>query len=147
MKKLVFMSLVLALSLGAGCAKNVHKDWFAYDGSRSDATVKLAITWNPALEIPQDDREQADALAAEKCKVWGYEGGGIVRLHHPALYAVCQRLWRDDLRPDAGRDRLSVHWDPQPEPAEAGGQGHQAVMEKAGKTPGLCLFWRVNHAG
>ena len=81
MKKLVFMSLVLALSLGAGCAKNVHKDWFAIDGSRADATVKVAMTWNPQTEIPQGEREQADKLAEEKCKVWGYTGaemfGGI----------------------------------------------------------------------
>lgn len=100
MKKLVFMSLVLALSLGAGCAKKVHKDWFAIDGSRADATVKVALTWNPQVEIPQSEREQADALAAEKCKVWGYTGaemfGGInqrcTQMGNNGFAVVCYQM-------------------------------------------------------
>ena len=99
-KKLLLVCLLLSVSLGARCAQKVHKDWFAHDGSRSDAIVKLAITWNPAMEIPQADRGQADALAAAKCRVWGYTGaepfGSIVQrctqMGHNGYSVVCYQM-------------------------------------------------------
>ncbi len=67
-----------------GCAKPVHKDWFAMGGSKSDATVKLGVSWNPNTEQPETSRQQADSLAAQKCRTWGYEGAeafGSVNQH------------------------------------------------------------------
>lgn len=83
MKSLVTLFLLAAMgSMLAGCAKPVHKDWFAHDGSKADGTVKMALTWNPNIEIPQEEREQAKRVAVEKCKAWGYtdaeEFGGMV---------------------------------------------------------------------
>lgn len=56
-----------------GCAKPVQKEWFAHDGSKADGTVKMAMTWNPNTEKPQSQKEQAQRVATEKCRAWGYE--------------------------------------------------------------------------
>lgn len=63
----------MAVAVGAGCAKPVHKDWMAMGGSRSDATVKLGYTWNPNNEKPETSQQQAIDLATQKCQTWGYE--------------------------------------------------------------------------
>ena len=85
MRKLVLLGiLVLAFSLGAGCAvqKPAPKNWIPVGGSKADATVKMAYTWNPFLEKPIVQEQQAIALASQKCQTWGYEraepfGGAI----------------------------------------------------------------------
>ena len=78
MKKMItlFLSLITITLVGCG-AKQVHKDWYALDGSRADATVKVALSWNPEREIPQSDKSQADKIAEERCKAWGYSGAEI----------------------------------------------------------------------
>lgn len=66
-----------------GCAKPVQKEWFAQGGSRADGTVQMALTWNPALEKPQAQQEQAQRIAIEKCQAWGYADaepfGGVIK--------------------------------------------------------------------
>ena len=76
MKKL-FLALVLAavFAFGAGCAvqKPTPKEWTAVGGSKADATVKMAYTWQPFLEKPIVQEQQAIELASKKCQTWGYE--------------------------------------------------------------------------
>ena len=60
------MGIIFAALIG--CAKPVHKDWFAMGGSKSDATVKLGVSWNPNTEQPETSRQQSDSLAAQKCR-------------------------------------------------------------------------------
>lgn len=75
MRKLIcLLVLAMAVALGAGCAKPVHKDWMAIGGSRSDATVKMGYVWNPQNEKPETSQQQAIDLAAQKCRTWGYDG-------------------------------------------------------------------------
>ena len=71
-----FIPVVLALGmiLGTGCATKVHKEWLALGGSKADATVRLAVVWNPQIEIPEYSELQASELAAQKCQTWGYAG-------------------------------------------------------------------------
>lgn len=72
------MAALMALS---GCARPVHKDPVALGGSKSDATVRIGIVWNPDREIPETTPGAALALAEAKCRAWGYEGaeafGGV----------------------------------------------------------------------
>jgi len=72
---------VLGVFLVSGCA--VQKDWVATGGSRADATVRLSYEYG-AFESPQVSDAQADMLAAQRCKTWGYEGaepfGGITQV-------------------------------------------------------------------
>lgn len=70
--KNVFLLAVVGCAL-LGCAKPVQKEWFAHDGSKADGTVKMAMTWNPNTEKPQSQQEQAQRVATEKCRAWGYE--------------------------------------------------------------------------
>ena len=75
MKKSTFLGFFLTFTLLTGCgAKQVHKNWYALDGSRADATVKVALSWNPEKEVPLSDQNQADKIAEERCKAWGYNG-------------------------------------------------------------------------
>ena len=62
------------LILGTGCATKVHKEWLAIGGSKADATVRLAVVWNPQIAIPEYSELQASELAAQKCQTWGYAG-------------------------------------------------------------------------
>lgn len=70
----IFLFLSLVSIALIGCAKTVQKEWFAHDGSKADGTVKLALTWNPNLEKPQAQQEQAQHVATKKCQAWGYAG-------------------------------------------------------------------------
>lgn len=90
MRKLI---LLLALAVGlAGCAKKtVTKDWAALGGSRADAVVKLAYSYNPASEIPQVSQSQAQELAERKCAVWGYSGAEPFG----TVFEQCQRSLSD----------------------------------------------------
>lgn len=74
MKKIknTLLLAIMGLTLAA-CAKPVQKEWFAHDGSKADGTIKMALTWNPNLEKPQSQKEQAQRVATEKCQAWGYE--------------------------------------------------------------------------
>lgn len=74
-KKLLCLFAVLAMFAMTGCAKKVvQKEWLAVGGSRADATVTLAVSWNPQQETPQFAKAQADDLAKQKCQQWGYSG-------------------------------------------------------------------------
>lgn len=70
----IFLLFSLVSITLIGCAKTVQKEWFAHDGSKADGTVKLALTWNPNLEQPQAQKEQAQNVATKKCQAWGYAG-------------------------------------------------------------------------
>ena len=70
----IFLLFNLACFALIGCAKTVQKEWVAHDGSKADGTVKLALTWNPNLEKPQAQLEQAQHVATKKCQAWGYAG-------------------------------------------------------------------------
>lgn len=73
--KYVVQAIMCVMFLGmlAGCTKPVHKDWIPVGGSKSDATVKLAYTYDPNYENPIVQEEQAVDLAIRKCRTWGYE--------------------------------------------------------------------------
>lgn len=74
--KLVQLCMIIAsisLLCLTGCAKKVQKDWFATSGSRSDARIKMAYTYNPQFEIPVVRLEQAIEVATQKCQSWGYD--------------------------------------------------------------------------
>ncbi len=74
MKRLLFGSLLtLALLLTAACARQVPKEWVPIDGSRMDGNVIVALSWNPQTEKPIHELAQADRVAAERCRRWGYE--------------------------------------------------------------------------
>ncbi|MGE9999888.1 YecR family lipoprotein [Desulfovibrio sp. SGI.133] len=74
MKKTKWLPIIVSLVCLAGCAaKPVEKDWIAVGGSRSDATIRLGYTYNPKIEVPQLDHQQALELATQKCRAWGYD--------------------------------------------------------------------------
>jgi len=71
MKKIIFILLIPVLL--QGCARHVHKDWMAIGGSKADASVTVGYTYNAQIEIPDADFSQAQRVADEKCRAWGYE--------------------------------------------------------------------------
>lgn len=77
------LGLWATLFLLAACGSRVHvMEWNASGGSRADGTVKLvAETRTGWRYLPSTN--QADALAANRCKAWGYRGaeafGGSTR--------------------------------------------------------------------
>lgn len=81
MNKVFLAAAVVVLMALSGCARPVHKDPVALGGSKSDATVRIGIVWNPDREIPETTPGAALALAEAKCRAWGYEGaeafGGV----------------------------------------------------------------------
>lgn len=81
MNKFFIVTAMVALTALSGCARPVHKDPVALGGSKSDATVRIGIVWNPDREIPETTPGAALALAEAKCRAWGYEGaeafGGV----------------------------------------------------------------------
>ena len=70
MKKL--LCAVVALSVIAGCAAIVHKQWGVVSGSKADGVVKLAFEYGE-MEKPVTDMGQAQDLAAKRCQAWGYK--------------------------------------------------------------------------
>lgn len=65
-------ALVFALSIAVGaCATTMN--WQATGGSRSDGTVRLSFEYG-AFQRPRLDENQATTLAAQRCRVWGYQG-------------------------------------------------------------------------
>lgn len=82
----LIMCLTL-LVIMSGCAKPVHKNWIPVGGSKSDATIKLAYSFDPTLEKPMVQHQQAQELAIRKCKTWGYDsaeefGGELSHCSH-----------------------------------------------------------------
>ena len=71
MRHVFFTALcVAALSVG-GCATT--KDWLVTDASRADGVVSLSYEHNE-FQSPQLSHEQADQMATQRCKAWGYSG-------------------------------------------------------------------------
>lgn len=71
MKKLTLTALALITLTTTGCA--VQKTWVPVGGSKSDGIVRLAYEYGQ-FEQPQLTPGQGEALAAQRCKVWGYTG-------------------------------------------------------------------------
>ncbi|HHG9960397.1 TPA: YecR family lipoprotein [Yersinia enterocolitica] len=69
------MNRLVVLGLGvillSGCA--AKKDMVPMGGSKADGTVKMGYSFG-SFEQPIVDLNQAEQLAAKKCKTWGYEG-------------------------------------------------------------------------
>lgn len=63
----------LVVVLLAGCASQQPVDWGATGGSRADATVEVGYQYNPTVTIPVTDQQQADSLADDRCRAWGYD--------------------------------------------------------------------------
>jgi hypothetical protein len=66
----------------------MNQNFYAVGGSRSDATIRLGVTYYPSIEIPELSKSQADKLAEEKCATWGYSGAeafGGARKHCTTL--------------------------------------------------------------
>lgn len=89
MKKIIMLAVVLALS---GCA--VQKQMIAMGGSKADGTIKMGYSYG-MFEVPKVDMTQAAALAAQKCKIWGYEsaepfGGQISNCSRPTSSGCAQ---------------------------------------------------------
>lgn len=75
-KALIIAMAVIAI---AGCT--VKKDMYAMGGSKADGTIRMGYTYDE-FEKPMVDMKQGGVLAAQKCKIWGYESaepfGGVV---------------------------------------------------------------------
>lgn len=81
MKNAKIITALLAVSLGlAACA--TAKTWSATGGSRSDGTVRLSYTYG-MFEAPTVDEVAGQAVALQRCRVWGYSGaeafGGVTQ--------------------------------------------------------------------
>ncbi|MDR3357583.1 MAG: YecR-like lipofamily protein [Desulfovibrio sp.] len=72
MRKAIHVLLAVVIMAAAGCARPVVKYWEAIGGSRADATVKLAFYYNPTVERPEPNENQATSVASQKCQTWGY---------------------------------------------------------------------------
>lgn len=84
MKKLATLMLAAALTLAAGCAKPVMKQWQAAGGSRADATVTVGFSYDPNTEKPETSADQAHKEALARCRAWGYQEAepfGLVTKH------------------------------------------------------------------
>jgi hypothetical protein len=69
------MLLILALAIGVtGCTKitPINVEWVPVAGSRADATVELSYAYNPLVNEPIVNEEQALELAKKRCNAWGY---------------------------------------------------------------------------
>ena len=89
MKKIIMLAATLALS---GCA--VHKEMTAMGGSKADGTIKMGYSYG-MFEAPKVDMNQSASLAAQKCKIWGYEsaepfGGQVSHCSQPTSSGCAQ---------------------------------------------------------
>ena len=79
-------ALILTLAVGlAGCAAPPPRvDWVPHTGSRADATITLAYTYDIAAGKPLTSDQQALESAQRRCAVWGYPDaepfGGVEEL-------------------------------------------------------------------
>ena len=78
MLKLLFslLFITIIISITSGCMP-VQKpiEWSAIGGSRSDATVKLAYSYQ--YGTPDPDINQAIHLAKSRCATWGYASAEV----------------------------------------------------------------------
>ena len=66
--------LLAAAMLAAACsASPVRMDWYPHGGSKAEGVIRLGIIWNPQHDEPLTDPLQAEELAMQKCRAWGYE--------------------------------------------------------------------------
>lgn len=91
MKKTII--LVMGLLVVAGCA--VKKPYYATGGSRADGTVDMAYDIALMEQAVVDDN-QAQQIANQKCKVWGYSesepfGGKVENCYSRNGYGDCLR--------------------------------------------------------
>lgn len=78
--KAISVALVSSALLLAGCATPV--DWAATGGSRSDGVIQVSYDYYD-LQMPVADDAQAQGIAFQRCRAWGYTGaepfGGEIR--------------------------------------------------------------------
>lgn len=91
MTKIAFCFIgVLMLS---GCT--VQKQMTPVGGSKADGTIRMGYSYG-AFETPSVDLMQAQSQAAQKCRVWGYNGaeafGGQVSNCVDPSPAACRRM-------------------------------------------------------
>lgn len=66
----VVLAVLVAAQISA-CA--TQRDWSAIGGSRADGTIKLSYQYNQ-FEQPVVYEDQAEDLATDRCRTWGYTG-------------------------------------------------------------------------
>jgi hypothetical protein len=69
------IATLIGLLLLSGCT--VHKELIPVGGSKADGTIRMGYRLGDtygAYEIASVNMTQGQALAAQKCKVWGYDG-------------------------------------------------------------------------
>ncbi len=94
MKFIFALCFVLVLS---GCS--IKKEIVPVGGSKADGTIRMGYVVGDkfgAFERPQVDLQQAEELAAKKCKTWGYEGaepfGGKTETCTASTAVGCTRM-------------------------------------------------------
>lgn len=91
MKKVLF--IIMAIITITGCT--VKKDMYAMGGSKADGTIRMGYTYGE-LEKPKVDMKQGGALAAQKCKIWGYDSaepfGGVVEQCTTISFGGCETM-------------------------------------------------------
>lgn len=101
MKKIMTLFLAAMFLCGIGCAKKVIKNWEAAGGSRADATVEVGYTYNPQIEKPETNDQQALSEARKRCQAWGYQEAepfGLIKSNcqqmvlQPFAGMVCQSM-------------------------------------------------------
>ncbi len=85
--------MVGAIMVG-GCATT--KEWAATGGSRADGTVRLSYEVSE-FQIAVVNEEEGVALAAKRCKTWGYSGadafgGTTQQCNLPGSLGGCARF-------------------------------------------------------
>ena len=83
---------ILGVLILSGCA--VQKQMMAMGGSKADGTIKMGYSYG-MFEVPKVDMNHAETLAAQKCKVWGYEnaepfGGQVSQCVQPSSSGCAQ---------------------------------------------------------
>ncbi|MGE6647947.1 YecR family lipoprotein [Shewanella colwelliana] len=73
LKKILLLALPLAL---LGCS-SAPKEWKALDGSKADGKIIMAYTFQPALDTPPTNDEDATNIASSKCQAWGYSSASF----------------------------------------------------------------------
>lgn len=91
MRFIPLAALIFAAALTTGCA--VKKDFYATGGSRADGTVDMAYDF-AQFEQPVVSQNQAQAIAQQKCAVWGYReaeafGGKITNCNQRDGWGNC----------------------------------------------------------
>ena len=91
------VAAAIAAVLLAGCAAGPPPKPVAIGGSKSDATVEMAASYNPH-QHDNADWSTADAEASQRCQVWGYEraepfGSEFKRCtYRDSIYGICAEI-------------------------------------------------------